>query len=381
MKMAEMTSNTTQVIEIALMVGLQGSGKTFYAQECLRVLKPTYYYSADKIRLEHPEWDNAPVFQELHAQLTDIFCKIMEGSVPNWMIVIDNTNATRKQRKQFFNFLLEFERKHYSEFRLPRPFSNEPLFKFEVEANVMTTPYEECLSRIKSREITEHKHIPVEVLNRYYRSFQIPFYEEGFTRINLIDYKKLVPIEYVEFDKTAYDAIMDQFNAFDQENRHHWFTLGEHMTNAAKAYCMTWGHSSNPVIEAALLIHDYGKYYTKTWGDEDNEAHYFSHAEVGTYRLLSHLELIPWSSHKKRDMRDILRVLFYVNYHMLPFSWQWKSEDWGKTKDWDPKVIPNKTRAFFSLSSANAKDADRCIFNLLYFYSIDSYAATHTPLV
>ena len=68
----------------------------------------------------------------------------------------------------------------------------------------------------------------------------------------------------------------------------------------------------------AASLHDIGKLFTQKF-DEDDVAHYYQHENVGCYYLLSNLESIK----RYRDYSDgeLLNILFLVNYHMMPMSW------------------------------------------------------------
>ena len=135
-------------IKIIVMVGLQGSGKSTFAGQ---IRYPHYYYSADVIRILHPDWDNEAVFKYLHNELKDLFCLIGREQADNNPIFIDNTNTTRKARRSLFMVLNEFEASGTG--RLLG-------IKFSVDACVMTTPLGLCKLRIKRREESTGKHIP-----------------------------------------------------------------------------------------------------------------------------------------------------------------------------------------------------------------------------
>jgi hypothetical protein len=53
--------------------------------------------------------------------------------------------------------------------------------------------------------------------------------------------------------------------------------------------------------------------------DENGISHYYQHENVGTYYLLSHYQDLVATCYLSND--EILEMLFYVNYHMLPMNW------------------------------------------------------------
>ena len=61
------------------------------------------------------------------------------------------------------------------------------------------------------------------------------------------------------------------------------------------------------------LYHDIGKMYTQSF-DDDNIAHYYSHANVGAY-------LYVLNMFGTANERYIINNAFVINYHMRPFTW------------------------------------------------------------
>ena len=178
----------------------------------------------------------------------------------------------------------------------------------------MATPFDTCLKRNSERE----KPVPEEALYRYRASFNIPFYEEGFNEIKIVNGLTSEEVTSVKCNDEAYAVYMYRMINFDQENPHHKYTLGVHMAVCQNLVLQRSKEFNNPkCMFVASIIHDWGKYYTKTY-NEDGNGIYYNHGEVGTYELLSNLELIP---QKDFTMNEILRILAYVNYHMRPFDW------------------------------------------------------------
>ena len=65
-------------------------------------------------------------------------------------------------------------------------------------------------------------------------------------------------------------------------------------------------------------MHDYGKILTQKT-DENGISHYYQHENVGAYYLLSNHMSIVASTYMNDS--EILEMLFYVNYHMMPMNW------------------------------------------------------------
>lgn len=253
---------------LIVMVGLQGSGKSTKAKEIAKSLDAVVL-SSDEIRKTNPSWDNNKVFVYLYDQMNKYLSEFKS-------VVIDATNTTLKSRQAIFNSL-----------RVKPDF---------IGAYVMNTGYLTCVTRVAERNKKGVEHyVPLEVVERYRDSFQIPVVGEGFGGICFDTEPSF------DFNKSL-DAI-DETVGFNQDNSHHTFDLYGHSFLA--------GHKFGNIC--AGLFHDIGKLFTQTY-DDKNEAHYYNHANVGAYYLLTHLELIPF------NLRD--EVLAITNYHMLPYNWQ-----------------------------------------------------------
>lgn len=155
----------------------------------------------------------------------------------------------------------------------------------------------------------ENKYISPNILEKYYKSFEMPFLSEGWDNIEINTIQSFV--------SSQYELSIEAMDDYDQKNSHHKYTVGQHgkkLEKLIKKYKFPKGTG---------IFHDIGKLFTQTIG-EDGQAHYYQHHNVGAYFLLSHTYLIE-------DI-NILDLVFYVNYHMLPFTWQTDKakEKWKK---------------------------------------------------
>lgn len=156
------------------------------------------------------------------------------------------------------------------------------------QCQIVPCEYDICLKVIKEKAIPES-----EVKNQLYR-FEIPFKEEGFDEIKI---SETWPIE---------EPNWNAFRNFDQKNPHHKFSLYDHCRYVCKSF-IGKGYSQELMLGA--LLHDYGKMFTQTIGN-DGVAHYYSHHNVGAYNVLCMFPVEP-----------SLDLIFLVNYHMFPFEW------------------------------------------------------------
>jgi hypothetical protein len=81
----------------------------------------------------------------------------------------------------------------------------------------MTTPYETCIERVIARNENKNEHyVPLEVVEKYLRSYEIPFYDEGFDDIIFDGYS-----DVIYFDEIKATRLLDNMRDFDQKSKHH----------------------------------------------------------------------------------------------------------------------------------------------------------------
>lgn len=267
-----------------MMIGLSGSGKSTIALKVMKEYNATYH-SSDDIRLElfgdeNDQTHNEQVFTELHKR---IILDLKNGKDT----IFDATNLTIKDRSCIFNKIKGID--------------------CEVIAYVIPTPIEICKEQNKNRD----RVVPEFVIDKQIRKFQFPFYEEGFSCI-IISGREIFKWNMNEFVSEVY-KFHKLMRVFDQRNKWHKHDLERHCQLCA-LHIGNYNHNA-PLFQAGLY-HDIGKLWTGKQ-KEDGDYCYYSHENVGTYSLLSNLDLL-----RLKNYNDILECLFYINYHMLPFNWQ-----------------------------------------------------------
>lgn len=253
---------------LIVMVGIQGSGKSTRAKEIAKSLDAVVL-SSDEIRKDNPSLDNNKVFVYLYKQMNNYLEQDKN-------VIIDATNTTLKSRQAIFNNLKK--RPEY------------------IHAYVMNTDFLECCVRVKERNDKGDDHyVPLDVVERYKNNFQIPVEGEGFDCV-LFDKAPC-------FDMNKSLNLINKTIGFNQQNHHHTFDLYGHSFIAGCDF-------GNRCVG---VFHDIGKLFCQTF-DDKSEAHYYNHANIGAYYLLTHLEVLPF------DLRE--EVLAITNYHMLPYNWE-----------------------------------------------------------
>lgn len=263
-------------VTFTMLVGLPGSGKSTYA----RTLKEAYgedvtvIIESDSYRERFygdpaVQGDNNKLFEVIHS---DVLEKLAEGT----NVIFDATNISRKHRVA-----------------LVQKLSNNVV----KECIIVATSYPRCLERNEQRE----RKVPKEVVDRMWKSFQIPTYTEGWD---------IIDIEY-DYDEDSYsiEDYLSFADNYDQMNYHHSLTLGGHSRKVAELV------SENKVdewVRLAALLHDVGKPLVQTIEHKDGVeiARYFNHSNIGSYESLFYLE------NKLIRINDILNSSCLINYHM-----------------------------------------------------------------
>lgn len=281
--------------KFVMLSGLPGSGKSTYTEKLKE--EGVIIHSSDAIREElgdvNDQSKNEEVFRILHKRIKD---DLKSGK----SVAYDATNLNRKRRIAFLNEL-----------------KNIPCEKICV---LVATPFEECLKQNNKRD----RKVPEEVIWRMYKSFNVPCEQEGFDEV-IVYYPK-------EEWKEYYGDVAEYVNGlcdFDQENHHHELPLGIHMLKTLwNAMPIPYSdNNKNDNVEFAALSHDIGKVETKifenTKGEITEEAHYYSHENVGSYKSLFF---------KYPDYVNKKYVALLIGLHMKPYM-AWRQSEKAKEKD------------------------------------------------
>ena len=281
-----------------IMVGLSASGKSTKARE-LAIKNKAIIVSSDAIRGEFGEVidqsNNVEVFKIFHQRIKDNLLKGIN-------VIADATNISIKSRRAIFETVKNVN--------------------CEIVGYVLNKRVEDCITDNIYRE---HP-VPHHVIQKQMMNFQIPFYEEGFDKI-VID-----ACEYGYVDDKFIGTLQDKMDGYDQNNPHHNEDLLSHCNTVFEGLLKYFAESGNKINRILLLsaqVHDYAKILTQKT-DVNGISHYYQHENVGAYYLLSHYQDLVATCYLSND--DILEMLFYVNYHMLPMNWNSdKSKDkWKK---------------------------------------------------
>lgn len=297
--------------ELVVMCGLSGSGKSTIAAK-LADKKNAIIVSTDAIR---EELTGKVEDQSANEQVFKLFHERIRKNLDNkYSVIADATNISMKSRRAILEKVngLNIIKTCY----------------------IVAKPFDICKADNPNRE---HP-VPDLVLDKQIRSFQVPFYQEGWDDIIV---KRFVDSpKYSNYKHSISEFFYDMAD-FDQENPHHTLTLDKHCEAAYKSFVeLRCPHSSFYDMTqldgymAGAKLHDIGKKYCKTYG-ENGIAHFFQHHCIGGYKILSQLACPKtW----KNPEIELLDCCFLINYHMLPFDWEKnKTQDKWKKRFGDYK--------------------------------------------
>lgn len=265
---------------ITFLVGLPGSGKSSYAKK----LRKAYGENTAIVESDHYrellygnssiQRNNGDLFELIHS---DILKKLAEGI----NVIFDATNISRKHRMA-----------------LVQKLSNNVV----KECIIIATSYSRCLERNEQR----NRKVPKEVIDRMWKSFQIPTYTEGWD---------IIDIEY-SYDKDSYsiEDYLSFADNYDQMNYHHSMTLGGHSRKVAE---LVSENNTDEWFRLASLLHDCGKpmsqVFTNMKGEPSEIGHYYGHENCGAYEALFYLD------EKIIRLNDLINAVTLINYHMRPY--------------------------------------------------------------
>lgn len=292
-----------------MLIGLPGSGKSHYANEYIKTHSGTIVISSDDIRQEL--WGDANDQQNPSQVFDEMFIRTVAAMKRGMNVIYDATNLVAKTRKTTLT-------------RLRQTLDHD----FIAVADVIVCSLSEC----KRRQGDRDRKVPDEVIDRMVRQFQTPWYNEGWDTINVISCGKQQNI-----DREHWRMLGES-----HDNHHHSRTLEMHCAAAEGEMKDRLGnltvfseHGQKMMIEAAYH-HDIGKHKTKAFkdsrGNPTDEAHYYSHDNVGAYLWLSGDKQNEWTE------EGFLFIAVLIQWHMQPYFLRDKNGDYRDNfKNWCDK--------------------------------------------
>lgn len=295
-------------VEFLMLVGLPGSGKSTYAEEIKEYkdrlyesipdidIKGCHIHSSDAIRKElygseECQDDPARVFNLM-------LSRTIEDLNNRCEVIYDATNLNRKKRMA----VLEKIKK------IPN---------VTTTCAIIFTPLEECIIRCQTRERKVEKNI----IYRMLKSFDIPVKGEGWNDILLRHQgatRLLSPLPEQVFMRNCL--------GLEHQNPHHKLDVGAHSC-AAVEYLKRHYPERFEELKTAVFLHDIGKALCKTFtnrkGETTEAAHFYQHANVGSYLALGIFYVLG---------DNALEIATLIGFHMRPLE-AWEESKKAKEKD------------------------------------------------
>lgn len=272
-----------------MIVGMPGSGKTTYSESLAS--DTTIHMSSDRIRKElygdeNCQQDNNKVFTLMQERTVELLNK-------GFNVIYDATNIYRKNRNKILKLIPEHVYK---------------------ECIVVWASVDTCFSRDAVREKT----VGPKVIDKMLRSFEAPFFDEGFDKITVHKTEELSTKQYLS---QIFESL-----SIPHDNPYHTVDIDEH--------CRLCGENliamkAPDVVTMAGFFHDIGKAYTKSFtnrkGEPTDIAHYYGHQSTGA-----------WMSYGIATGAVSTETLAWlISTHMAPFTNQKYYNSLGQEyKDW-----------------------------------------------
>lgn len=261
--------------KLFMMIGLPASGKSSKAKE-LSEKYNAKIHASDEIRTEFGDVQNQDtnqkVFQELHK-------RVKRDLVNGKNVIYDATNISYKRRMEFLAELKNII--------------------CEKIAIIIATPYWVCDRDNCERE----RKVPEDVILRMRNNFNVPYWYEGWDQILIERHFRVLDL---------LPQFYQDYKNFDQENKHHTETLGNHCLNVCS---LLQEKGCDKLLQVAGYLHDCGKPYTKSFkngkGEITSDAHYFQHHCVGAYESLFYMTSV-----------NQLDLAVLIQWHMQPYFWE-----------------------------------------------------------
>jgi len=257
---------------LILLVGIPGSGKTYYAKEYAKFHDNVIHLSSDSIRKEL--WGNEAIQGDNHEVFSLMQSRAIEALNNGQNVLYDATNITRKDRAYIISACPKF---------------------VKIEAHIIWAPVEDCIRRDAERERT----VGPEVIGRMLKRFQAPWYDEGIDHIEVV--------KSVKYDDGIYEMILVDEMKIPHDNPHHTLNIYDHCQAAYQYMLKT---TNDFELQWAAWLHDIGKPAVKAFVDAKGNpcdiAHFYFHNNYGA-----------WMSYGIRNVTPF--VAWLICNHMEPF--------------------------------------------------------------
>lgn len=293
-----------------MMVGIPASGKSTFAKKLIEDRDDIVYLSSDELRQEllgniNDQSKNSEIFVEMNKRTKEA---LKEGK----HVIYDATNINRKRRRGLLQ-------------QLPK--------NVEKTVYYMDIEYKDIVKQNQERE----RVVPQHIIDKMYKTLQIPIYSEGWDKIIFHHHDNVVNQQYphqftqavrvgVLLGREGYDLMKFLASYFDeffgiydmpQDSKYHSFSVSRHIYYVYKYVLENYEAKDDYDKEVMLwtaLCHDIGKHFCKSFvnrkGEETRYANFIGHEYVGSQMAVHFLHKMNF------DDKFIHKVATIIQFHM-----------------------------------------------------------------
>ena len=299
--------------KFTMLVGLPASGKSTYAKEIANLFEEAVIVSSDDLRVElfgdveaTDKESNQMVFQTLHKRVKEL---LLSGK----NVIYDATNINSNRRKAF---LKEISNKKYK-----NVFKECVYFSIEIQ---------DCYANNSNR----NRHVPSEVIDRMYKTFNVPMYNEGWDNIQII-HKSPRTYSTSLYQITAIDfkEILDRTDSYDimtilkdfipefediyevsQDSSYHTFSISRHIYHVFDYVKRSNKIEGKNRVLYASLFHDIAKGYCKNFNKNSRYANFKYHENIGSQWTIRILKNLGYEDDFIIDVAELVQLHMKISY-------------------------------------------------------------------
>jgi predicted kinase len=297
-------------LRFMMLVGIAGCGKSTFAEEMMEDRGDIVYLSSDRIREEVHGDANV---QDNPSHIFDLMRERTKEALKSGKHVIyDATNLNRKKRRGLLQ-------------QLPKDVHKTAVY-FSTDFKVTT-----------KQNANRDRVVPQGVLDKMYKTMQIPIYSEGWDNIEFIycdktllsDFPKQVSdlirlgiilnkegVEIMNLMATYLDEFVDVLD-MPQDSKYHSLSVSRHIYYVYRYILDNYETDDEREKEIMLwtgLLHDLGKHFCKSFvnrkGEETRHANFIGHEYVGSQLAVNILKRLNY------DDEFIHTVATLIQFHM-----------------------------------------------------------------
>lgn len=260
--------------KFVMLIGLPGVGKSTIAEKISKE-ENAIILSSDELRKEllgneESQDKNGFIFEEMHRRARQY---LKSGK----NVIFDATNINSKRRIATLQQMPECEKICY----------------------YLSASYETCVCRNWERE----RNVPEEVIERMYKTLQIPMYHEGWNKIIIVnnedDYSESIfSLKYYKdklenvilnsdnydelFTKNLISCIFEFKQTYDlpHDSSYHSFSVSRHIYHVYEYIKEKYSGEDKLKMLWAALLHDIGKPFCKNFKPNSRYANFIGHENV-----------------------------------------------------------------------------------------------------